>query len=74
MLASAEDEQMEECDAIASPNKRISMRNRWLWRQIELVVSAPCGLTGRMKCFSNFSKEKRLDIFKGYWSLGDTNA
>ena len=40
----------------------------------ERKVRPPCGATCGLKSFSQFSEQERVDIFKIFWSLGDSNA
>jgi hypothetical protein len=40
----------------------------------ERKVLPPYVFTFRLKYFSRFSEQERLDIFKTLWFLGDTNA
>jgi hypothetical protein len=40
----------------------------------ERKILPPYGFTCRLKYFSRFSEQERLDIFKSLWFLEDTNA
>jgi hypothetical protein len=40
----------------------------------ERKIHPPCGATCGLKSFSQLSEQEGVDIFKRYWSLGDSNA
>ena len=40
----------------------------------EWKICTPFGATCRLKYFSKFSEQERVDILKRYWSLGDINV
>ena len=74
MLASAEDEQIEECDATASPNNETESVASDYDATPNCTKVHLVGLLVDLNVVSKFSDERRLDIFKRYWSLGDISA
>jgi hypothetical protein len=41
---------------------------------LEWKIRTPFGATCRLKYFSKFSGQERVDVLKRYWSLGDFNV